>query len=264
MMSSPRCLSFGVPAPFEFEAPSSWLTRLAFAQGLGSMGELLRFLDLPAGDDLDWHLQGRPLQVLLERCNLPSQSFAIAAHVMRGARASGIGVRRLLLGKDNSSRFRYCPCCLADRRVAHLDIHWRFKCWRMCPVHNCVMMDTCPNCPCVLEHPCLLDATHAGRSGHSTLGRCPKCCTLLSGPEVRRLAAEYTQILSKQDMLYAENGRAVLSALCARHFEFRGQLSSLQRLKDRYADFIGLPMNAIDRKMEAWRVICEFLREHPL
>lgn len=258
MKDTPRTLAFGVPAPFQFEAPSSWLSRLALAQGLTSLDQLRQFLNLPKEFDLDWYVTGPRLQDLRRRCGLPGSSFAIADRLMSGILASGMGARSfLLVGRKGNAQSRYCPGCLAERRVAYLDIHWRFKAWRWCPVHDCLLLDACPDCEALLEHPCLIESKQAARAGHATLARCLRCSTLLSHEDLQLLAGECMKALNSVERLWMTNGRALLSALVHRRYQFRRQEHQLKGLVAMYASGV-LPMAGLqaelDQKLEASRL----------
>ncbi|WP_457324103.1 TniQ family protein [Roseateles sp. P5_E11] len=258
MKGTPCILKFGVPRPFQFEAPSSWLSRLALAQGLSSIDELLRFLSLPTEVDLDWYLSGPALQDLLRRCNLPAHSFAIADRLMSSVLASGMGAKQFLLaGRKGIARFRYCPRCMSERRVGYLDIHWRFKVWLWCPIHNGLLLDACADCETMLEHPCLIEGTRAARAGHASLARCLRCCTALDADELQSLAEEAMKSLSSVERLWLINGRALLSALVHRSYQFRRQQHKLEGLVAMYASGV-LPMaglqDALDQKLRASRL----------
>lgn len=69
-MSGDPVLLGGVPKPFSIEAASSWLSRLALAQGC-TVRELLRFLNLRSDEDLDVQLRGHALSELRRKCGLP-------------------------------------------------------------------------------------------------------------------------------------------------------------------------------------------------
>lgn len=255
-------LRYGVPPPFQFEAPSAWLTRLACVQGVGSLDELLQFLGLPVGVDLDWHLRGEALAELQQRCNLPPQSFAVSGRLMDGASASGVRLDKLLLtGKDGSARFRFCPCCLAERRVPYFDIHWRFACWRWCPVHDAMLYDACPACDEPIKHPMLMESTPAGRSGHASLSRCGRCSNRFSGALLQQSACESVQALGKAERLWLANGRAVMAALYKQYFKVRGKWHIVQGLGGKYGLLVGYGSRRIDRKMAAWRLTREFLAD---
>lgn len=239
-MRCQQALAFGVPPPFQFEAPTSWLTRLACAQGLGSMEELLRFLELPVGVDLDWHLRADALDDLRQRCRLPPGAFGIADRVMLGAEASGVPLPRLLMtGRSGASQFRVCPFCLAERRTAHLDIHWRFKCWRWCPIHNCMLIGACPNCNASIEHPRLIESSRSGRRGHFSLGRCLRCSASFAQQTAMQVAADSWDALDRSEWVWIRNGRAVLAALHAFRFTLQGRQYPIRSLARRYGSLVG-------------------------
>lgn len=253
-------LRYGVPTPVQFEAPSAWLTRLACAQGVGTLDELLQFLGLPAGVDLDWHLQGEALAEMRRRCHLPSQSFAVASRLMEGAGLSGIGLSKLLLiGKGGEARFRFCPCCLAARRVPYLDIHWRFACWRWCPIHDAMLYDACPACAMPVQNPVLIESTRAGRAGHASLVRCTHCSNRFSGVQAQQFARESVQALGKMERLWLTNGRATVAALYKQYFKLRGRWHIVQGLGGEYGPLVGHGNRRIERKLAAWGSTREFL-----
>lgn len=247
-------LKYGVPQPFQFEAPSAWLTRLAFAQGIGDFGELRQFLGLPAQGDMDWHLQGKALDDLRQRCHLPPSSFSISNRLMQGVALSRVGSNRILLvGKDREARFRFCPCCLAERSLPYFDIHWRFACWRWCPIHDAILQDACADCEAFVQHPYLIESTRAGRAGHASLSRCTSCCGRLAGLPVQHLARESLQALGGVDLLWLTNGQATMAALYQQYFNLRGKWHLIQRLGGEYELLVGEGSRHVDRKLEAWR-----------
>ncbi len=259
-------LKYGVPQPFQFEAPSAWLTRLACAQGVGELDELMHFLGLPTQGDLDWHLQGEALDGLRQRCHLPPSSFAVSSRLMEGVALSGMGPHKLLLsGEDGKARFRFCPCCLAERRLPYLDIHWRFACWRWCPIHDTVLQDACPDCEALVQHPCLIESTRAGRAGHASLSRCIFCSGRLAGLPVQQLARECLQSLGRVERLWLKNGQATVAALYKQYFKLRGKWHIIQGLGGEYGLLVGFGSRRIDRKLKAWRLTRQFLAEdsHP-
>lgn len=255
-------LTFGVPPPFPFEAPSSWLSRLAFAQGLASLDELAAFLELPLGGDLDWYLRGDALYALRRRCNLPSSSFAIAHRVMSGAASCGVSPHRLLLlGKSGAARFRCCPGCLSERREAYFDIHWRFQAWRACPDHDCLLIDACNSCATALIHPSHIESTAASRAGHASLARCPKCASYLGHPGVRQAATDDMRALGKREKIRISNGRALLASLCERQFALNGQVRTVEGLSHCYTRGMFPTADGndlIDQKLKAWRAVQAF------
>ena len=180
MSRTASTLRYRVPAPFAFEAPSSWLSRLALSQGC-TLEELVRFLGLRHGlFDLDRAMHGAALAELRRGCSLPEEAFAIAGRVMVGFRRAAHLGRSLLFDSKGSPCFRYCPLCLRQRRLPHLDIHWRFADWRYCPEHNCLMEDACWACRAPIGYPSDMELSNAGRAGRASQGRCQVCAEDLS------------------------------------------------------------------------------------
>jgi hypothetical protein len=162
-------LIYGVPHPFPFEAPSSWLSRLALAQGC-RVSEAKAFLGFPSrrtGRDVVDHTSA--LAAIRQRCNLPEQAFEEVARVMNAVPAR-------LFTASGWPRFHYCPLCLFERPTAWLDIHWRFAERQYCLVHGCHLEDRCRECRGAIVGPSERINSHAAREGHASLRRCQQCC----------------------------------------------------------------------------------------
>lgn len=198
-------LRHGVPTPFEWEAPSSWLGRLSMAQGC-TVEEVKRFLGCPSqnGRDVDSVFFGPIAAAVRHRCGLPGTAFRraeTAAEVMkpRWRRASGW------------PRFFYCPLCLAARETAYLDIYWRCLDVRLCLVHGVDLEEWCLECRSPISAPTNVFTSHAGRSGYASQSRCQKCsCDLGSAPARQwdRRRPMFTnlelQLLAGEDQVPAE------------------------------------------------------------
>lgn len=163
-------LRHGVPMPFEWEAPSSWLGRLSLAQGCG-VHEVKRFLGFPAEDgrDVDSLFRGAIAASVRRRSGLGETAFqrtetAVDLMDPRWLRASGW------------PRFQYCPLCLAERQTAYLDIHWRFYDVGRCLIHGCYLEGRCPQCRASLSAPTNVFTSQAGREGFASQRRCQRCC----------------------------------------------------------------------------------------
>lgn len=206
-------LKFGVPPPQQFEAPSSWLSRLALAQGC-SLLELLEFLELDTVADVDRVMHGAALVELRRRCSLRDEDFRIAGHVMANLnRASRLADAAMLKNLMRRPRFRYCPCCLKERRVAYLDIHWRFADWRYCPAHNCLMEEACWRCRSSLLYPADMPSSTAGLAGYGTQSRCLACTADLTAAIHCPADPALSTSLAKHEACWLLNGRALLAAL---------------------------------------------------
>jgi hypothetical protein len=169
-MSGDAVLLHGVPEPFPFEAPSSWLGRLSLAQGC-PVEEAKRFLGFPSQGcrDVDSVFRGVIPSVLRERCGLPASAFS------RTEAAVNVMSPRWLRTGGGWPRFYYCPLCLSQRPTPYLDIHWRFLDVASCLVHGCRLLGKCPECSSPVSSPTDVFTSLAGRSGHASQSHCQKC-----------------------------------------------------------------------------------------
>lgn len=163
-------LHHGVPASFEWEAPSSWLGRLSLAQGC-RVEEAKRFLGFPSQGcrDVDSVFRGVIAAVLRDRCGLPPSAFS------RTEVAIDVLSPRWLRTGGGWPRFYYCPLCLSQRSTPYLDIHWRFLDVANCLVHGCRLQDRCPECSSPVSSPTDVFTSPAGRSGYASQSYCQKC-----------------------------------------------------------------------------------------
>ena len=128
-MSASTTLECGVPAPLQFEAVSSWISRLALAQGC-SLRSIRRFLEVPSRVDVDMFVVGDRLQALRRKCALGPQAFSIAGAVIDNLEAWGLEGEMLLTNRFGLPLFRFCPPCLGECKTGAIAIHWRFEDWR--------------------------------------------------------------------------------------------------------------------------------------
>ena len=142
----------GVVAPAPGELLSSWLHRLAMANGIPPQ-YFGRVLDVAVGDwsaKLDRDLPGRILNLLVERTGLPAEDIdglalnrdPLARLRLRQIIGSGdAGTYTSLVG-----RLQYCPVCLKEDHEPYfrrgLTLATRVSCFR----HGCRLRDHCPAC----------------------------------------------------------------------------------------------------------------------
>lgn len=174
--SAGRVLRHGVPVPLTNEAPSSWMSRLAMAQGR-PLKEIMTMLEfsLRHGRDPDVELSGTRLSQLLKQCSLTRSAFAYAARSMSLLNCTGTKVSPTLLTWRDRSRFRYCPSCLATSPIPYLDIRWRIGHWRHCLRHSCLLEDRCWKCEAYVTYPIDMEQSAAGLAGHASQRRCQRC-----------------------------------------------------------------------------------------
>lgn len=214
-MSGDPVLLGGVPKPFGIEAASSWLSRLALAQGC-TVRELLRFLNLSSDEDLDVQLRGNALSELRRKCGLPGVSFAYAEFVIDGVQYAKLRHRCLLSDRQRSSRFRVCPDCLMREGEGGgtMFILWRFVDWRYCPLHRCLMDERCFACRSHIRFPIDMDQTRAGREGFASQRRCQNCAADLA--EAPRVTVDFDSSarFSEREQGWLLAGRKFVATFC--------------------------------------------------
>lgn len=223
-------IRYGVPTPFPFEATSSWLSRLALAQGR-PLKEVLRLLGLTSTVPLDARLVGARLLQLRRQCCLPPTAFAISDALLGSAASARLLRSRFRQDDKGRPAFAYCPLCLKTRPTGYLDIHWRLMDWRHCPIHSCLMEEQCPSCGQFLRHPVDMIRSNAGKAGHATQRRCQTCMCDLGAVSPLLVSIDALKRIHPIDACRISNGRALMAALVQGQFEFRGTRSRIASLR---------------------------------
>lgn len=252
-MSGPRILQYGVPAPFEFEAPSSWLSRLALTQGC-SLEELRVFLELPRYSDLDRSMHGEVLVKLRQKCSLPSTAFGVSGRVMAGFKKTGMSNWSLAYDDNGVPAFRYCPVCLRKRPTAYLDIQWRFIDWRYCPLHNCLMESDCWSCKAPVGYPQDMVLSKAGRGGNASQRRCLRCSADLGAARPCFVNPVTSVALTELEACWLINGRALLASLCFGAAQYRAEgIGTAALCRRAYGEWLPLPpqWSQVERRLRA-------------
>ena len=142
----------GVVAPAPGELLSSWLHRLAMANGIPPQ-YFGRVLDIVGGDwsaKLDRDLPGRTLSLLVERTGLPAEDIdGLALNRdplarLRLRQIIGSGSARASTARVN--RLQYCPACLKEDRAPFFRRGWTLATRVSCFRHGCSLRDQCPAC----------------------------------------------------------------------------------------------------------------------
>lgn len=209
---------FGVPAPYGFESPASWVSRAALSQGV-RVGELLHLFGVKKIVDFDMELSARKTKVIAETCGVPELTFNFAVRMFSTLRTiDQTGTIFLLPFAEKTSRYRYCPGCLHEQRIKHFALHWRFKHWRYCPIHQCLMEDRCLHCGSSITLAADLFYSGPKREGVAFLDRCLKCEKKLSSHWEKVQGLTDGDLLDSDAMYQLTVGRFVLSALYHGHF----------------------------------------------
>lgn len=223
---------FDVPDLQEMESPSSWLTRVAFRQVV-SPRELARHLGVSIGVDCEMALAKVSFAQIATTHSSATGPFERVDLLMCRLRKLDPYGERYLLRHKSVAFHRFCPACLATDKVRHFRIEWRFKCWRWCPTHSCLLLDCCPHCG---QHVLLpRDMCNAGPDGLgvASLDRCLHCAELLTTNWQASVDTLAQELITPWEQVLLNNGRAALAALAVGALRVQGEprVQGLNRLK---------------------------------
>ena len=221
----------GIPEPIGFESPASWLARAALSQGV-SPKELLAHFGFHKKVDPDLFMTGKAAMRISVVCQLPLGKFDFAVRMFDNLKSIDPTGEIFLLERKQLAEYRYCPVCLHLSRTKHFMVHWRFRAWRHCPLHRCMMEDSCPRCGSLVQLP--TDLMNAGpeKQGIAFLDQCGVCGHKLSRhwDQVWGLVDQYSVSDWKWSQLV--NGRATLSAIYHRELRYAQGSDGTHGLRD--------------------------------
>lgn len=133
--------------PLPDEALSSWIQRLALANGMAprSFAGVLGARDGMWSPRLELRLPGHVVALLGKQAGVAPETISAMA-------LTGEALTPLLLPlRENAQRNRstwmqYCPLCLADDDAPYFRRQWRLASRMSCFVHGCGLRDRCPAC----------------------------------------------------------------------------------------------------------------------
>ncbi|MGE0281004.1 MAG: TniQ family protein [Rhizobiaceae bacterium] len=143
---APGCWPVSVD-PLQDELLSSWLHRLALANGIAprSFAGVLGLSEGMWSPRLDVHLPRHIARMLAAQTAVPQD-------VVRAMTMTGCAMAPLLLPlrdsahRNRSTWMQYCPQCLAADEAPHFRRQWRLSSRVSCFVHGCGLRDRCPAC----------------------------------------------------------------------------------------------------------------------
>lgn len=164
----------GIPEPIGFESPASWLARAALSQGV-SPRELLAHFGFHRRSDPDLFMTEKVAHRISIACQISPEKFCFAIHMFKNLQSIDPAGEIFLMGTKRVAEYRYCPVCLHFLRTKHFMVHWRFRAWRYCPLHHCMMEEGCSHCGASVQLP--VDLINAGpeKKGVAYLDRCRVC-----------------------------------------------------------------------------------------
>lgn len=135
--------------PYEDESPISFLLRTAKLNAHSSISNLVGKENYHSiiKESLNYHLADKVrFNLILKTLNIDSDyawlAFERSGPTNRSPRTIGaIEVPHELFELEN---IRYCPICLGEN--AYLKKLWMLKPIYACPIHSCLLIDSCPNC----------------------------------------------------------------------------------------------------------------------
>jgi len=145
------------PPPQEEELLSSWMTRIAIANGVSL--QCLCWETWPGSNLLMHDIDRRPPLGLIEELALRTetpvtriQQMVLPSLVGRLLENLPLGsgwvqwILPILLRSRTSHGIQYCPDCLAGDIEPHWRLNWRLAFTTTCPHHSRILCDTCPSC----------------------------------------------------------------------------------------------------------------------
>lgn len=163
----------GRPQPFRDELVSSWLARLAAANGLTTRALVSQLAASRATVDLDRGLPLTLVAALAARTGIVPEvldALGVATSLSPVRSIRGRARTPLLLPTGTAHRdsynniyprygLQYCPDCLATDRTPYFRRHWRFGWSVVCATHERLLIDRCPAC----DAPVAIDGTQPRR-----------------------------------------------------------------------------------------------------
>lgn len=202
---------YAVPPPELFEAPSSWLRRLAASQGV-SIWQMGRFLGFRMDRDCDLQMATMDLVHLTRVTGPTEENFEGMRRIL--AQAMTLKMKTpVLLSEDGLPRYRFCVECLKGMRTPYLPIFWRVDVWRLCPIHQCMMEDHCPHCGATV-----CPQSKSGGAGNALVdvsmgSQCRVCSKFLWDMQALNIKTLRRKRISKSEKTRLMNGQAFVATL---------------------------------------------------
>ena len=206
-------MRWAVPVPLlEDELLSSWLVRAAMVQGCdplvltGCLWPRWRVWTL----DIDRGIPPERVAALAEASGVDAYQIHQAGLAeLRGVLHGGTSrcatwpwiLTQGARGRRHRSSLPYCPHCMAEDATPYFRRSWRWA-WRLvCPAHQAVMRDRCPQCGDTVE-------PHRLVAADERLDRCTTCSADLRKAALETVDAQALDFQSRADMVLQRGGGA--------------------------------------------------------
>lgn len=207
------------------------MSRAALSQGT-SVYELQKFFGLPAHGDPDLSWSEQLLARISTQCQLPAEDFRFAMRMFASIEKIDPCGQRFLLKEKRKAIYRYCPVCLHQLRVKHFMVHWRFSVWRYCPLHDCMMEDSCSKCGQKIQLPTDMLTGRGEKMGIPCLGQCSGCGHRLSAHWKHAMSTVTRSTTSEWEWAQLSRGRTFLSAIYHGSFNYAKAYANDQGLEE--------------------------------
>ncbi|EMK9254587.1 TniQ family protein, partial [Acinetobacter baumannii] len=194
--------------PYEDEALSSWLIRVALESGCDplSLTGLLWPKWRAWAVDMDKGLDQEYLDILVRKAGTSPDHFNTSTFKTLFLQNSEINLEPWILAlgtrnRKHKSGWQYCPKCLESDPVAYFRLNWRYVLHVGCIKHNQRLLDQCPHCHKAIQ-PRLLEAPD------QTLSCCAVCKEKLF--DVKANVIDHNALALQKDFdLFLKQGYAI-------------------------------------------------------
>ena len=153
------------PQPQQDELRSSWMVRLAFANGFFAHSFYSYVLNCPFPiwtRDIDRHPPQGLFDVLSAATGQNESVLrqltleAYQGHLFDSLVVSGNSRWVLPVGVHHRERtspgLQFCPKCLSEDKAPYFRRKWRLALFALCEKHGCLLLDRCPNCGAFISY----------------------------------------------------------------------------------------------------------------
>ena len=188
--------------------------------------------------DCEMTLARSSFEELATKITMTAGSFKMVDSVMGRLRKIDPNGERYLLRHRSVAYHRFCAACLATDKTKYFRLEWRFKCWRWCPIHSCMLWERCPHCGKVVTLPGDMYSAGPDGLGIATLDRCLHCAELLTTGWQAFVDSLADNVTTPWEQVLIKNGRSALAALASGRLCIQGeqktysftQLKKIERL----------------------------------
>jgi transcriptional regulator with XRE-family HTH domain len=206
------------PQPEPLESFTSYIIRLAEANGLQSLNELatlagMSWSRLSASPDYPYPRNEGLAQIAgCTEAKLESATFLHLAQ--RFGCPLHLQPLRRFLQSSLAPTLRYCPRCLAEQPSAYYSLIWRFLAVQGCARHNCVLLDNCGHCGDLLPNVPRCPRLGWCLSCHGNLRTCQAPSLTMEAAQSVRVQASTLELLLSQEQRKLDGKPTVAIGKC--------------------------------------------------